>query len=124
MVQANPGLRPGLSSAVPPGLKRGVALLCGAVADGSVDRQMLPVATCFRSLPVLSNLFNKQLCIGLVAAPKGQHSHVVEIWGAVGKRPQVVKAGVDQLGRLPRSLLMHQGHHAIHAVLTTLVAGF
>src|SRR5665213_2699524 len=43
--------------------KCGVAPRCSAVADGCVDRRMLPVAvglaTCFRSLPVLSNLFNK-----------------------------------------------------------------
>ena len=62
--------------------------------------------------------------IRLAAAPKGQHSHVVEAWDAVGKRPHIVKAGVDQLGRLPRSLPVHQCHDAVHAVLTTLVAGF
>jgi hypothetical protein len=39
-------------------------------------------------------------------------------------RPHVVKAGVDQLGRLPRSLLVHQCHDAVHAVLITLVARF
>jgi len=61
---------------------------------------------------------------GLAAAPKGQHSHIIEARDAVGKRPHVVKAGVDQLGRLPRSLLVHQCHDAVHAVLTTLVAGF
>jgi hypothetical protein len=60
----------------------------------------------------------------LAAAPKGQHSHVVETWDAVGKRPHVVKAGIYQLGRLPPSLLVHQGHHAVHAVFPTLVAGF
>src|SRR6266702_5614294 len=62
--------------------------------------------------------------IRLAAAPKGQHSQVVEAWDAVGKRPHVVKAGVDQLGRLPRGLLVHQCHDAVHAVLTGLVAGF
>jgi hypothetical protein len=45
--------------------KGGVALPCSVVADGCVDRRMLPVAvglaTCFRSLPVLSNLFNNYL---------------------------------------------------------------
>jgi len=65
-----------------------------------------------------------RLRIRLAAAPKGQHSHVVEVWDAVGKRPHIVKAGVDQLGRLPRSLPVHQCHDAVHAVLTTLVAGF
>jgi hypothetical protein len=52
--------------------------------------------------------------IRLAAAPKGQHSHVVEAWDAVGKRPHIVKAGVDQLGRLPRSLLVHQYNRQRH----------
>jgi hypothetical protein len=43
--------------------KGGVALPCSVVADGCKDQRMRPtavgLAACFRSLPLLSNLFNK-----------------------------------------------------------------
>jgi hypothetical protein len=57
--------------------KGGVALPCSVVADECVDRWMLPLAvglaTCFRSLPLLSNLFIKlRSQTGLVFRQFGQ----------------------------------------------------
>jgi hypothetical protein len=56
---------------------------------------------------VLHILFRSDERPRLVAASDCQHGHIVETRAAVGKRPHVVKAGGDQIGRLPRSLLTH-----------------
>src|SRR5580698_10047960 len=60
----------------------------------------------------------------LAAASHCKHRQVVESLPAISKRPHIVEAGGDQFRRLPRGLTANQGHDAVHAIFTALVAGF
>ncbi len=56
--------------------------------------------------------------------PNRHKRHVVETWGPVGECTHIVQASGDQLIGLPRSMLMHQCHDAVHAVFIARITGF